>query len=112
MSTMMTPGQLIYNLGPLDRLPPGEGRTFRLGETSVAVFRTRQDEVFGMQATCSHKGGPLADGIIGDGKIVCPLHAFKFTLVSGASVGGTCEALKTYPVSLNERGEILLTLTA
>ncbi len=107
---LMTPGKVLYNLGPLTRLPPGEGRTFRIGDTTVAIFRTRKDEVFATQATCPHKNGPLADGIIGADQVICPLHAYKFQLADGEPVSNTCTALKTYPVDLSESGDILLKL--
>ncbi len=107
---LMTPGKVLYNLGPLTRLPPGEGRTFRIGDTAVAIFRTRKDEVFATQATCPHKNGPLADGIIGADQVICPLHTYKFQLANGEPVGNTCTALKTYPVALSESGDILLKL--
>ncbi len=107
---LMTPGKILYNLGPLTRIPQGEGRTFRIGDTAVAVFRTRNDDVFATQATCPHKNGPLADGIIGADQVVCPLHAYKFQLANGEPVGNSCPALKTYQVTLSEVGDILLKL--
>ncbi len=110
MSIMMTPGKVLYNLGPLTRLPLGEGRTFQIGDTAVAIFRTRGGEVFATQATCPHKNGPLADGIVGDSQVICPLHAYKFKLATGEPVGNTCAALKTYPVSFSENGDILLSI--
>ncbi|GCE03331.1 Rieske (2Fe-2S) protein [Dictyobacter aurantiacus] len=110
MSIMMTPGRVMYNLGPLDRLPLGEGRTFQIGEAKIALFRTRSGEVFALQAGCPHKNGPLADGMTGDGKVVCPLHGYKFCLASGEPLGNTCAPLKTYNVSLGANGEILLSL--
>ena len=110
MSIMMPRGRVVYNLGLIERIPLGEGRSFRIEDTVVAVFRTRKNEVFATQAACPHKGGPLADGIIGDGKIVCPLHAYKFQLVTGEALGHACGALKTYSVSLDEDGNVLLYL--
>ena len=112
MSTMMSRERVVYNLGSLERIPPGEGRSFRIEETAVAIFRTRQNQVFATQATCPHKGGPLADGIVGDGKIICPLHAYKFHLATGDALGHTCRALITYAVSLDEDRNILLCLDA
>ena|SRR5437879_6418579 len=111
MSIMMNTGQVLYNLGPLDRLPRGEGRTFLIENTPVAIFRTRQDEVFATQASCPHKGGPLADGIIGAGKVICPLHAYKFDLANGKAAENSCMALKTYTVSVSETGDLLLNFT-
>jgi nitrite reductase (NADH) small subunit len=83
MSIMMSRDKVVYNLGPIQRIPQGEGRSFRIEDTMIAIFRTRNNEIFATQATCSHKGGPLADGILGDGKIVCPLHTYKFQLATG-----------------------------
>lgn len=100
----------IYNLGSVSRLPLGEGRIFQLGSTSVVIFRTRGGEVFATQSSCPHRGGPLADGLIGEGKVICPLHAYKFDLTTGQPIGNMCEALKTYPVSLSETDDILLSL--
>ncbi len=110
MSMMLTRGQVLYNLGPMKNLPQGEGRTFLIDGIAIAVFRTRTNEVFATQATCSHKGGPLADGIIGNGHVICPLHAYKFQLASGEAVGHACPNLKVYPVTINEEGNVLLSL--
>lgn len=103
-------GTRYYNLGPLSRIPLGEGRTFQIGNVAVAVFHTRSGNVYATQATCPHKAGPLADGIVGSGKVICPLHTYKFDLATGEPVGHNCGSLKTHPVSLDESGDILLSL--
>jgi nitrite reductase (NADH) small subunit len=100
----------VYNLGSVSRVPLGEGRVFQVGTTAVTIFRTREGKVVATQPSCPHKGGPLADGLIGAGKVICPLHAYKFDLTTGQPIGNTCEALKIYPVSLSETGDILLSL--
>jgi nitrite reductase (NADH) small subunit len=103
--------KVIYDLGTLSTIPRGEGRVFQVGETRVAVFRTRDDEVFATQADCPHRSGPLADGIVGDGKVICPLHAAAFDLATGAPMTQTCAmALKTYPVSVDFNGHMIMTL--
>jgi nitrite reductase [NAD(P)H] small subunit len=85
-----------YDLGPIERIPPGEGQTFRVGGREIAVFRTRDDAVHATQARCPHRAGLLADGLMGDGKIICPLHSFKFELATGTSLGGACQSLRTF----------------
>lgn len=101
----------IYNLGSLQRIPPGEGRIFRVHDIDVAIFRTRDGKVFATQSLCPHRGGPLADGLVGAGKVVCPLHGYMFDLATGQSAESSCAHLRTYPVVLNGTGEILLTLS-
>jgi nitrite reductase [NAD(P)H] small subunit len=99
-----------YNLGSIERIPLGEGRTFRVRDTTVAIFRSRDGNVFATQPNCPHRGGLLADGLIGSGKVICPLHSFAFNLATGQSIENRCGQLQVYPVSLNEAGDILLAL--
>ena len=110
MATTLPLPKVMYNLGPLNRIPPGEGRTFQLEEISVAVFRTRNGQIFATQARCPHRGGPLGDGLVGERKVICPLHALKFDLATGQPEGHTCNALATYPVTVNAQGDLLLSL--
>lgn len=101
---------VTLNLGAVERIPLGEGREFDVDGELIAVFRARDGQLFAVQAKCSHRQGALADGIIGAGKVVCPMHSFKFDLATGAPLGNDCAALKTYIVSINDDGEILLSL--
>ncbi|HEV8485905.1 MAG TPA: Rieske 2Fe-2S domain-containing protein [Blastocatellia bacterium] len=101
---------VVINLGPVERIPLGEGREFAVKGELVAVFRVRAGRLHATQAKCPHREGPLADGIIGGDRVICPLHAFKFELDTGQPIGNECESLKTYQISLSEDGEILLSL--
>ncbi len=99
---------LSRNLGSVEQIPLGEGRVFEVDDTPVAVFRTRQSELYATQAMCPHREGPLADGIIGGTQIVCPLHAYRFDLATGKPAGNDCASLRTFPVSLDHNGDVLL----
>jgi nitrite reductase (NADH) small subunit len=98
------------DLGPLDRIPPGEGRVYQLGHRRVAVYRTRSGGLHATQAECPHRNGPLADGLLDAGQVVCPLHGRRFDLATGAAVGSDCPPLATYRVSAGPGGELLLTV--
>ncbi|TAK28552.1 MAG: hypothetical protein EPO21_22710 [Chloroflexota bacterium] len=108
MAATIRPRREACNLGPIARIPLGEGRTFQIGGVSVAVFHTRQHKVFATQGACPHCAAPLADGIVGAGKVVCPFHGCRFDLATGEPVGSACRPLETYPVFLSETGDILL----
>lgn len=97
-------------LGPLSSIPPGEGRNFRAGDERITVFRTRADEVYAVQASCPHRGGPLADGILGSAKLVCPLHSWTFDLRSGKALIGD-SGIRAYSVRLNDNHEVVLSVT-
>ena len=102
------PKPLVFNLGPIDRIPPGQGLAYVVCGHEIAVFRQRDEHVFASQNRCPHRQGPLAEGILGAGKIICPLHAHKFDLCSGSGSEGH-ECLDTFPIRV-ENGEILLSL--
>jgi nitrite reductase (NADH) small subunit len=105
----MTQNMIEVNLGPVDFIPPGEGRTFAAGSEKIAVFRTRNGAIFAVQAECPHRGGPLADGLVGGTVLICPLHSWKFDLATGEALFGDC-GIKTYPIRVDEMGEIVLTI--
>src|SRR5574337_220912 len=100
--------EIVVPLGPVDAIPLGQGCTYVVDGCAIAVFRQRDGQLFATQHACPHRGGPLADGIIGGGKVICPLHGLQFDLETGASVDGDY-AVQTYPVRV-EGGEIILTL--
>jgi nitrite reductase (NADH) small subunit len=83
---------------------------FVVEEREIAVFRARDGALYATQASCTHRDGPLADGMIGGGKVVCPLHSYAFDLATGEAVGHTCPALETFEVRLSDDEEILLSL--
>jgi nitrite reductase (NADH) small subunit len=105
----MTRNMTELKLGPVTAIPPGEGRNFDAFGEKIAVFHTRAGGVFAVQAACPHKGGPLADGLLGGTTLICPLHAWKFDVSTGAVLFGEC-GLKAYPVRVDDSGQIVLSL--
>lgn len=63
-------------------IPLGEGRAVEIDGRRVAVFQTRNGW-HALDQRCPHRGGPLADGIVADGCVTCPLHDRRFDLASG-----------------------------
>src|SRR6202000_3352253 len=78
--TAMTKQDLEITVAPLSATPIREGRTFEVAGERIAIFSTRTGQVFAVEASCPHKGGPLADGLVGETTVICPLHASKFDL--------------------------------
>lgn len=92
-----TPSTQLVDLGPVGFIPLGEGRAFVVNETTIAVFRQRDGRLFATDNTCPHRGGPLADGIVGGGKVICPFHAWKVDLETGRCVGENA-TVSTYAI--------------
>src|SRR5688572_23508378 len=102
--------ETIANLGSVEGIPLGQGKVFEVGGLSIAVFRSRDGSVFATQAGCPHRGGPLADGILGQRTLICPLHGCGFDVCSGSPAGHTYGSLKVYPISLNSKEQLIITL--
>lgn len=104
------PGALVVNLGGVESIAKGQGRCFIVNQDEIAVFRQRDGKLFATQNRCPHRQGPLSEGIIGNGKVVCPLHAHKFDMCSGEG-SEAHECVTTYSVR-EVWGNIILNLQA
>ena len=93
-----------------DGIPVREGRAALVGGREIAIFNLG-DAFVAVDNRCPHQGGPLADGIVANGAIVCPLHAWKITLRTGAveRPSGAGECVRSYPTRV-EAGVILVEL--
>ena len=68
---------------PAENIPLREGRAVNIGGEEIAIFNLG-DKFLAVANRCPHRGGPLADGIVSGDSVVCPLHAWKVCLSSGA----------------------------
>jgi nitrite reductase (NADH) small subunit len=97
----------------LENLPWREGRAVRLGDREIALFNLG-DRVLATDNQCPHKGGPLCDGIVTGESVVCPLHAWKVNLASGAverPTHGKEHCVRTYPTRVDD-GIVVIGLPA
>jgi|SRR5476649_1246183 nitrite reductase (NADH) small subunit len=87
-------GQLT-RIASLSELPPeGEAREFFSGQSSVCIVNTNNNFV-AMRNVCPHKGAPLSEGSVEDGKLVCAWHGWEFNLADGQCINrpGACVTL-------------------
>src|SRR5215831_14495105 len=71
---------------PIDDLPDGHMLAGHIGDDAVLLAR-RGNEFFAIGATCSHYGGPLAEGLVVDDAVHCPWHHARFSLRTGEAIG-------------------------
>ena len=77
---------------------PGEAREFAAGSRPLCIANV-DGVIHAVDNECPHRGGPLADGMIERGKLICPWHAWSFDPATGATVNSH-EKVAVYPVTI------------
>ncbi|MCZ2077393.1 MAG: Rieske 2Fe-2S domain-containing protein [Bryobacteraceae bacterium] len=82
-----TPKELPQDFTPVldaSELIEGELKRADVGGVPVVLLK-RSDQIFALAETCSHLGGPLAEGQLEDGDCVrCPWHGSLFSMQDGS----------------------------
>lgn len=90
-----------------ETLEEGKLQEFNLGEKRLCLLR-RNGRVFAFSASCPHAGGRLCDGWIdARGRIVCPVHHYRFDPANGYNASGEGYKLKTFQAK-EETGSIFV----
>lgn len=53
-----------------------------------------------MDNVCPHRGGPLGEGIVENGKVICPWHAWAFDVVTGEAEHSPSDKVAVYRVRI------------
>ena len=53
-----------------------------------------------MDNVCLHRGGPLGQGVIADGKVVCPWHGWMWDPVTGEATHNASARIAVYPIKV------------
>ncbi len=86
----------------VDDIRENRGKVVTLAGERVAVFRY-DGKVSAMSNVCQHQNGPLGEGKVVDGLVVCPWHGFQCKPDCGASPAPFTEKVPTFRVKLDGR---------
>jgi len=83
-----------------------EAKEFRCGDKEICVANVN-GEYSAMDNFCLHRGGPLGQGIIEGGKVICPWHAWAWDPKTGAAGHSASVKVAVYPLKI-ENGDLLI----
>jgi nitrite reductase/ring-hydroxylating ferredoxin subunit/DMSO/TMAO reductase YedYZ heme-binding membrane subunit len=85
----------------VDEIPDGRARVACPGDERIAIFRYN-GTVSAISNVCQHQNGPLGEGRIVRGCVVCPWHGYEYLPDSGASPPPFTERVATYRVEIRK----------
>jgi len=78
----------------------GKPACLKVEGRSIALFEV-EGAYLAIDDECTHAGGPLSEGEVVGGCVVCPWHGARFDLRTGAVLEAPAEQpVRSYPVSL------------
>jgi len=81
-----------------------EVKEFRCGDKEICVANV-EGTYSAIDNICLHRGGPLGDGAILSGKVVCPWHGWEWDPQTG--VHDASAKVAVYPMKI-ENGDVLI----
>jgi nitrite reductase (NADH) small subunit len=97
----------FIKLTALPELPAvNEVKEFACGGRTICVANVN-GEISALENICLHRGGPLGQGVIEGGKIICPWHGWAWDPKTGEAGPGA--KIAVYPVKI-EGGDVLIDL--
>jgi nitrite reductase/ring-hydroxylating ferredoxin subunit len=81
----------------LQDLAPGNCRIVNVAGRDLALFNVNGD-VFCLDNTCLHRGGPLGDGVLDGDIVTCPWHGWQYNVRTGELLIDPSVKIATYPV--------------
>ena len=81
-------------------LKAGEGRVVEADGKTLALFNV-DGAYYALDNACSHRGGPLGEGDLDGTLVVCPWHAWRWDVKTGANANNPAVQMTCYPVSVD-----------
>lgn len=84
-----------HDVCSVDEIDDRHGKAIVVKGNDVALMRDG-DSVYALGGVCPHRGGPIAEGEVVDGAVICPLHLWDFDLLTGISAYNPHDVLPSY----------------
>jgi 3-phenylpropionate/trans-cinnamate dioxygenase ferredoxin subunit len=90
-----------------DEIQPGQKQIVEVDGVLVVLVNL-DGRYFALEDVCTHDGGPVGDGELSEGQLICPRHGAHFDVRTGAALSlPAIDPVPTFEVRL-EDGDILV----
>ena len=83
-----------------------EAKEFRCGDKEICVANVN-GTYSAMENICLHRGGPLGEGTIENGKVICPWHGWAWDPKTGQAAHSAIAMVDVYSLKI-ENGDVLI----
>lgn len=86
----------------VENVPAMGARKVVIGESEIALFKTKDGSIFAIENSCPHKQGKLSEGLVHEHMVTCPLHNTDIDLSTGEPQGENYSCAKTYKSKIED----------
>jgi nitrite reductase (NADH) small subunit len=98
----------LIRVAATSEVPAGEGRVVDAAGTTIALFNVG-GTFYATDNACPHRGGPLGDGDLEGNLVLCPWHAWRWDVTTGANTNNPAVRIACFPARV-EAGEVFVEL--
>jgi len=97
----------FIKLATLSELPAhNEAREFPCGDKVICVANVN-GTITAMDNVCLHRGGPIGQGTIEGGKVVCPWHGWAWDPQTGEAAHSAAARITVYPLKMENENVLI-----
>jgi nitrite reductase (NADH) small subunit len=89
----------FVKVGTLSELAAGTCKPVAANGKTIALFNV-DGNIYALDNTCLHRGGPLGEGTLNGDVVTCPWHLWEYNVRTGEKVSSPAMSVVTYPVQV------------
>jgi len=89
----------FLKVATLSELGAGTCKAVEAAGKVIALFNV-DGNVYALDNTCLHRGGPLGEGTLSGDVVTCPWHLWEYNVRTGEKVSSPDLKVPTYPVQV------------
>ncbi|RMF82095.1 MAG: thiamine pyrophosphate-binding protein [Chloroflexi bacterium] len=92
-----------HRVADVDVIPDGRVTTVTAGVKAICLAHF-EGQYYALDNHCPHQGGPLGEGQIEDGCVICPWHGYEYSPIDGSPPEGYGDYATSYPLEVRDDG--------